>query len=590
LPSVSLPQTQPSCLTDSTTFLYDCGNWAVSASWTVPTTATSGIYFAKLTRGDTLGSSDVVFVVRNDASTSDVIFQTSDTTWQAYDQSGGNSLYNGTNNKKADKVSYNRPTGHSQLTSPNWVFGNEYPMVRWLELNGYNVSYSSGVDTDRRGSLIRQHRVFLSVGHDEYWSAAQRANVLAARDAGVNLAFFSGNTSLWKTRWETSIDGSGTSYRTLVTYKETDSGRIDPLDPPIWTGTWRDATYSPPDDGGRPENAMSGQLPMVGSGANFDMIVPQALGVMRYWRNTAAATLANGQSLTISAGCDCLLGYEFDEDVDNGFRPAGIVHLSSTTDQVLHMIINATGSEIGPGTATHTLTLYRAPSGALVFGAGTINWAHGLDGNGVPPSIPDLNIQQATVNLLADMGVQPATLQAGLVLATASTDRTPPVSQITSPSVGASIAANAPTTVSGTAIDVGGNVGGVDVSTDGGQTWHPATGLETWTYAWTPTKGGSTTILSRAVDDSGNLESPGPGVSVDVLVSGPTVTPTPTVTPPGTPHPPPTATASHTKTPIPTVTLGPSRTATPQPIGTGNPLTPTLTATATRTATATPAP
>src|SRR5258708_7518025 len=50
LPSVSLPQAQPACLTDSTTFLYDCGNWAVSASWPIPTTATSGIYFARLTR------------------------------------------------------------------------------------------------------------------------------------------------------------------------------------------------------------------------------------------------------------------------------------------------------------------------------------------------------------------------------------------------------------------------------------------------------------------------------------------------------------------------------------------------------------
>src|SRR5215475_1877348 len=32
-PSATLPQTQPACLTDSTTGLYDCGNWAVSGSW-----------------------------------------------------------------------------------------------------------------------------------------------------------------------------------------------------------------------------------------------------------------------------------------------------------------------------------------------------------------------------------------------------------------------------------------------------------------------------------------------------------------------------------------------------------------------------
>ena len=48
----------------------------------------------------------------------------------------------------------------------------------------------------------------MSSGHDEYWSGAQRANVEAARDAGVNLAFFSGNEVFWKTRWEPSIDGT----------------------------------------------------------------------------------------------------------------------------------------------------------------------------------------------------------------------------------------------------------------------------------------------------------------------------------------------------------------------------------------------
>ena len=75
-----------------------------------------------------------------------------------------------------------------------------------------------------------------------------------------NLAFFSGNEVFWKTRWENSIDGSGTPYRTLpLTYKETLANQpIDPANPPIWTGTWRDPRFSPPGDGGRPENALIG--------------------------------------------------------------------------------------------------------------------------------------------------------------------------------------------------------------------------------------------------------------------------------------------------------------------------------------------
>ena len=43
-------------------------------------------------------------------------------------------------------------------------------MVRWLERNGYDVSYSSGIDTDRIGAELLEHNVFMSVGHDEYWS------------------------------------------------------------------------------------------------------------------------------------------------------------------------------------------------------------------------------------------------------------------------------------------------------------------------------------------------------------------------------------------------------------------------------------
>ena len=67
----------------------------MSSSWTVPANATSGIYFAKAVRTDTGGASHIFFIVRSDASQSDILFQTSDTTWQAYNQYGGNSLYVG---------------------------------------------------------------------------------------------------------------------------------------------------------------------------------------------------------------------------------------------------------------------------------------------------------------------------------------------------------------------------------------------------------------------------------------------------------------------------------------------------------------
>ena len=308
-PSATLPQNQPPCLDNSTTGLFDCGNWAESATWQVPADAVSGIYFAKLVRTDgTAGSSHIFFVVRDDASRSSLLFQTSDTTWQAYNQYGGNSLYVGSPAGRAYKVSYNRPFATRGSSPEDFVFNAEYPMVRFLERNGYDVSYVSGVDTARSGNLLLNHQTFMSVGHDEYWSASQRANVEAARAAGVNLAFFSGNEVFWKTRWEASIDGSATANRTLVSYKETHANaKIDPAGASTWTGTWRDPRFSPPADGGRPENALTGQIFMANCCTNATVAVPGRFRGLRFWRNTRVASLAATGSTSLTGG---MLNYE----------------------------------------------------------------------------------------------------------------------------------------------------------------------------------------------------------------------------------------------------------------------------------------
>jgi hypothetical protein len=519
-PSAALPQNQPNCLVEPSTGLVDCGNWGESAAWDVPPTATSGIYFAKLIRQDTGGASHIFFVVRDDSSTSDILLQTSDTTWQAYNDYGGNSLYVGSPDGRAYKVSYNRPFNTRGASAEDWLFNAEYPMVRWLEANGYDVSYFTGVDSDRRGNLIQQHKVFLSVGHDEYWSGAQRANVEAARDAGVHLAFFSGNEVFWKTRWEGSIDGSATPYRTLVCYKETHANaKIDPT--PVWTGTWRDPRFSPPSDGGRPENALTGTMFTVNDigCCSMAITVPAALGQMRFWRDTSIATLAPGTTATLSPGT---LGYEWDEDLDNGFRPPGLINLSSSTRNISGNLLLDYGSTFGSGPATHSLTLYRAQSGALVFGAGTIQWSWGLDGtHDVASSTPDARMRQATVNLLADMGVQPRTLQAGLVPATPSTDTTPPTSTITSPAPGATLTVGVPVTIRGTAADTGGGIlGVVEVSVDGGRTWRRASGFASWSLTLTPQVPGTVTIGSSATDDSANVEIPTAGITVTIVEPG----------------------------------------------------------------------
>ncbi|MGY1694454.1 DUF4082 domain-containing protein [Geodermatophilus sp. SYSU D00814] len=517
-PSVALPQRQPNCLRDATTGMVDCGNWGVSASWTVPSTAVSGVYVAVLHRNDTGAENQVTFVVRNDASRSDVVFQTSDTTWAAYNDWGGASTYYGDGPGGAGRaysVSYNRPLAAGE--SAGQVAYAEYPMIRFLERNGYDVSYIAGVDTDRSGGLLTNHRLFLSVGHDEYWSGPQRAAVERAKAAGVHLAFFSGNEMWWRFRWGPSIDGSATGHRSLVVYKSSlDGAQTDPSGD--WTGTWRDPRFRQP--GVTPENALIGQQFRVngnGAGSRADSLsVPAEYGKARLWRNTAVANQASGGTYTFGPGT---LGYEWDSDVDNGFRPAGIAHLSNTVVDVAEadVLQDDYGVRYAPGTATHNLTLYRdQASGALVFGAGTVQWSWGLDDEraGGGPAVANTPMRQATVNLFADMGVQPATLQSGLVAATASTDTSPPRVTITAPG-GDGVVVGSAVTIRGTATDTGGVVAGVEVSVDGGTTWHPAQGRAEWSYTWTPTASGPLAVRARAVDDSARLSAP---VSLDTSI------------------------------------------------------------------------
>jgi hypothetical protein len=511
---------QPSGRSDPDTGLLDCGNWEVSATWEVPADAVSGVYIAKLTRTDTRGASHVPLVVRNDASTADILFQTSDTTWQAYNRAGGASLYSGTPGEKYDtqtrarKISYNRPfVTRGDDAGRSFLFSTEYPAIRFLERNGYDVTYAAGVDTERRGAqALQAHRVFLSVGHDEYWSAAARDHVRAARDAGVHLMFLSGNEVYWRIRYEPSIDGAGTPYRTLVCYKDTLENRlVDPSGEP--TGTWRDPRLSTVPS--LPENELTGTITMANN-ADLPVRVTAEEGRLRLWRHTRLAAMRSGAV----ALAPRTVGYESDEDADNGFRPAGLIRLSSTVGPS-PMHTARFGAAAVTATTEHHLTLYRAASGSLVFSAGSVQWTWGLDRHhdGVRRA-PDRCIQQATVNMLADMAVQPASLMPGLVRAQASADTAPPASVITAPSPDDKIANGTVVTVRGTAADAGGGrVAGVEVSLDGGGSWHPARGTSHWSYSAVIHGEGPVAILARATDDSANTEvSP---ARVDVLVTGP---------------------------------------------------------------------
>ncbi|MEG4807797.1 hypothetical protein QUA82_09205 [Microcoleus sp. F8-D3] len=165
----------------------------------------SGIYLAKLTASRTRKQSYIIFVVRDDDRKSDILFQSSVTTDQAYNNWGYKSLYRwNSQGKQAYKVSFNRPYAMSPNRKATYGLGAgefitnfqpkrrtssagwEYNMVRWLEKEGYDVTYSTNIDTHFNSRLLLSHKAFLSVGHDEYWSRDMRENIEAAREKGVS--------------------------------------------------------------------------------------------------------------------------------------------------------------------------------------------------------------------------------------------------------------------------------------------------------------------------------------------------------------------------------------------------------------------
>ncbi|MGD9863062.1 MAG: DUF4082 domain-containing protein [Pseudodonghicola sp.] len=577
---------QPDAQYDATRALVDAGNWSVTDSWVTPEDAVSGVYLARVQRLDANGdpidgaANQIPFIVREDDRAADVVLQTSDTTWQAYNGWFGNNGQVGANfygdasgtvnhpdipgagdfaQDRAYAVSYNRPfitrgiegeQGGPAAGAQDYLFGADYAAISWLEQNGYDVAYMSGLDTERMGAnYLTKYNAFISVGHDEYWSGDQRSNVEAARDAGVNLMFLGGNDVYWKTRWDTSIV-DGVEYRTLVCYKETwavadpnagpaDYYNLDPTD--IWTGTWRDTRFlgNPQAGGGTmeeflsgqcatcncAENALTGQLFGPDGTGEFGgaLDVPQQYTPLRVWRDTS---IANGEALDLAPG---ILGYEWNTVPDDENRPAGLIKFSETTIP-WSAILADQGNTTAPGEATHSLTMYRADSGALVFSAGTVFWTWALsnehDGEPYDAQIESTDLQQFMLNVFADMGIQPGVADAilatqGLQRASASTDQV--AATVTIDDLPASMPALQQITITGTATDDDGNaatedgvVALVEISFNGGETWRPVSGTANWSYSWTPMTEATYDIMVRAIDDSLNLPTVA-SISVDTV-------------------------------------------------------------------------
>ena len=140
--------------------------------------------------------------------------------------------------------------GHAvSMHRPGWLFDLAYwdaPFIGWLERTGYRVEFCTDLDLHLDPGLLRCYRLLLSVGHDEYWTAAMREHVERFVKDGGNVAFFSANTCWW--RIQVTDDGN-----TLISDTDHHVGNIYPHLPA--TDRW----WTPKPDGvGMPENTLTG--------------------------------------------------------------------------------------------------------------------------------------------------------------------------------------------------------------------------------------------------------------------------------------------------------------------------------------------
>lgn len=395
-----------------------CGNWSVTASWAIPSDAVSGLYIGVYRNAAQNNASYVPFVVHDDTRPADIVMMINDSTWgvayngygtPASPVSGGDfygSGFDGVIENRAHASSWHKPIMTRYATDRRYTYwlNAEAPVIRWLERNGYNVKYVSCQSVDQRPACMAGAPIWLTSGHSEYWSQNMRDNVVALRDAGTHLLFMTANEVFWRTRM--------TSATELRCYKDTMAGpgghtAGTALDPVSWTGTWQDtrsannATRQMPRD-------LTGQFFRQNGPLNTSVTFQGAAGYASHvaWRNTS---VASGSDVTVNQ----IIGFE--ADAMDPQRP-GAVTLASKSFSINGFYANDDGQTYsGNGTLNWGVVSQRYPSGAVVVGFGTCQWAWGLDDthdNG--SAVANTTMRQFTYNLLRDLGAAPSTLMAGL--------------------------------------------------------------------------------------------------------------------------------------------------------------------------------
>ena len=391
--------TQPDGVVDNSTGLITCP-WTASYQLAIPATWTTGVYLVKLTNSAQY-QNYITFVVRDDASTSALLYQQSVTTYQAYNNypndvpngatlpTTGKSLYDynssaavtGVGTTRAVKVSFDRPYSNDDGAGDflDW----ELYFLRWMEQSGFDVSYCTDLDTHSHPERLTQHNGFLSVGHDEYWSTSMYDGAQSALSSGVGLGFFGANAVYWQIRLEPN--SAGTANRVQICYKDATK---DPVSGPTTTVLWRASPVN------RPEQQMLGSM-FIAQQPNGTSPVPFVVTNSSNWVYGGTGA-ADGDSIP------GFVGYECDKSQSAYPPPVSVPGTYTVLSDSPFTTANSTAERCNA-------VVYQAASGAWVFNAGAIEWSWGLYNFG-SHNVADARIQGMTGNVLTALsaGAVPA--------------------------------------------------------------------------------------------------------------------------------------------------------------------------------------
>ena len=352
--------------------------WATNLEVPIGRDWPPGCYLFKL-RSSNGGMSFVPLTVRDDSSRSALLVQNSVTTWQAYNEWGGTSLYtdSATGNKgRASVVTFDRPYYRNGTGE---FFGREFEFILFAERNGLDVSYWTNIDLHERPELVKNHSALVSLAHDEYYSTQMRTGLEAARDDGVNLVFLGANAIFRKIRLEPTDDGE---HRSQVNYRSAATDPMTAIDPSEATVSWR---QSPSND---PECRLIGGM-YESNPMEADMII-----------GNADSWVFEGSGLRTGDVLEKVIGNEYDRVMPEHPTPENI-------EVLCHSPVVCRGKN-----SFADVTWYTADSGAGVFDISTFWWIPKLaaDTSGRTPSVkdPEAAIQTVTLNVLDAVSDGPA--------------------------------------------------------------------------------------------------------------------------------------------------------------------------------------